>query len=201
MKWHLELPLERQKQTPFEFFATIGNAFTPQECNDIIRVAYGFKKEDAKITDTTTEKFENTYRNGAVRWLDSDHPDTHWIYRKLTDYVKLVNEKYYKWDLDYIENLQFTTYDDLADKYDKHFDHIWDTGGYRKLSFSLQLTDASLYSGADLELYHDNVNKTIAERALGSMTFFPSFMLHKVTPLTRGKRYSLVGWVNGPPFR
>jgi len=202
MIWALKTPIEKTTTPPHELYATVKQAFSPQECSDIISLASRFEVKDALIREAVTRSdvVSSNRRKGKVQWMNSEDPDTHWLYRKLTDITNRVNDQFWAWDLDYIEDLQFTIYDDLNDNYGKHFDHIWDSPGYRKLSFSLQLTDPSLYEGSNLEL-HLGENTFIAERALGSMTYFPGFALHTVTPLARGTRYSLVGWVCGPRFK
>jgi PKHD-type hydroxylase len=69
------------------------------------------------------------------------------------------------------------------------------------LSISVQLSDPSEYEGGDLQfsLYGDRT--VIAEKEQGTMVIFPSYMRHRVTPVTRGTRRSLVTWITGPPFR
>ena len=69
----------------------------------------------------------------------------------------------------------------------------------RKLSFTIQLSDEKDYDGGDLCCY---VSEKLIEasKKKGSISFFPSFLLHEVKEVTRGKRCSLVGWVHGPRF-
>jgi predicted 2-oxoglutarate/Fe(II)-dependent dioxygenase YbiX len=87
---------------------------------------------------------------------------------------------------------------DRSDHYIWHTDLIQDTY-IRKLSFSIQLTDPAEYDGGDLEfipfIKDDNIRKQ------GHITIFPSFCTHRVTPVTRGIRHVIVGWVYGPEFR
>lgn len=80
--------------------------------------------------------------------------------------------------------------------------------GTRKLSFSLQLSDPNDYDGGDLEFatYSPLVDPDAPPpsqvfRQRGALVVFPSFMLHRISPITRGTRYAMVGWVHGPPFR
>ena len=71
---------------------------------------------------------------------------------------------------------------------------------HRKLSFSIQLTNPDLYEGGDLNIYKEKT-PIQASRALGTINFFPSYVLHRVTPVTKGYRNCLVGWVSGPKFK
>lgn len=80
-------------------------------------------------------------------------------------------------------------------------------GKIRKLSMTLNLTDPKEYEGGDLmfdmgEHSPDDrhfKSNNIKER--GSLTIFPSFMYHQVTPVTKGTRHSLVCWILGEPFK
>ena len=70
----------------------------------------------------------------------------------------------------------------------------------RKISLSLQLTDPSCYRGCDLVLEAGD-GPYSAERTRGTLIAFPSYVLHRVTPIESGIRKSLVIWVAGPEFR
>ena len=65
---------------------------------------------------------------------------------------------------------------------------------------TIQLSDADAYEGGDLQFMINNkiVN---APREKGTIIIFPSFVMHRVTPITKGTRQSIVGWVSGPPYR
>lgn len=104
--------------------------------------------------------------------------------------------------------MQYTTYTS-EDKgfYDYHQDSMGSTIKDnvdqrlpRKFSISLQLSDPSEYEGGDL-LIKSGVTPGVAPKAKGQVVGFPSFMLHKVTPVTSGIRRSLVVWVTGPAFK
>jgi len=87
---------------------------------------------------------------------------------------------------------------DRGDHYIWHTDLIQDTH-IRKLSFSIQLTDPSEYEGGDLEFMPALNDPTV--RKQGYITIFPSFCTHRVTPVTRGTRHVIVGWIYGPEFK
>ena len=86
-----------------------------------------------------------------------------------------------------------------------HFDWHSDIGAgnwaaKRKLTIVVQLSDPADYDGGTLELRPDS-NVAQAPRARGTATVFPSFVLHRVTPVTAGTRWSLTLWSHGPAFR
>jgi PKHD-type hydroxylase len=67
----------------------------------------------------------------------------------------------------------------------------------RKLGITLQLSEESEYDGGDLEF----MTSEKAPRARGAVVIFPTYMMHRVSKVTRGERYSLVSWAHGPPYR
>jgi PKHD-type hydroxylase len=72
--------------------------------------------------------------------------------------------------------------------------------GYRKLSFTIQLSEEKSYKGGSLCMYNSG-DPDFAPKEIGTFVAFPSWLLHEVTPVIEGERYSLVGWVNGPRFK
>jgi PKHD-type hydroxylase len=113
-----------------------------------------------------------------------------------------INAEFYSFDLFGLEpGFQYTIYDGAEGG---HYDWHVDLGGhdveFRKISLSLQLTDPSDYQGCDLILQAGS-GPFGAERARGTLIAFPSYVLHRVTPIQAGIRKSLVIWVAGPPFR
>ena len=83
-----------------------------------------------------------------------------------------------------------------------HYDWHLDYGSAfsnRKISFSIQLSDPSEYDGGVLEIAGMPSNEETQKK--GTIILFPSYVRHRVTPVTRGTRYCIVGWVHGPHFR
>jgi PKHD-type hydroxylase len=72
-------------------------------------------------------------------------------------------------------------------------------GAIRKLSVIVQLTDPEEYEGCDLNLNVGSINTM--KKTQGSVIVFPSYVLHQVTPITKGTRHSLVAWLAGDPFK
>ena len=100
--------------------------------------------------------------------------------------------------------------------YDWHIDNLANTyitaqncntnGKYRKLSFSINLSDPKDFEGGEFYFeFLNSPNNNIVEckeiKQKGTIIIFPSFVKHKVAPITKGERNSLVGWVLGYPFK
>jgi len=155
----------------------------------------GFQK-DSKLLDTEVRRC-NTY------FFENRSEDIIWFYEKLAEAIKGHNERFFGYDLNGIETVQFSNYD-CEDKgfYTQHKDTIDLNFQERKLSCTIQLTDEDSYEGGDVIIYTDSFERpTTLCRKRGSITFFPSYIIHEVKPVTYGIRNSLVAWVLGPHFK
>jgi PKHD-type hydroxylase len=172
-------------------------AFTLEECQKIIEYAEQYEKTIGKTNATNEEN--NKYRDSEVVWI-SPSEEINWVFRRLTDVITKLNEDYFKFDLmGFTEALQFTEYTAPTGSYGKHVDSMYDHF-IRKLSLSVQLSDPKDYEGGELQLHLDP-HPTVMKKEQGTILCFPSYVLHEVKPVTKGKRYSLVGWVTGKPFK
>jgi len=122
-----------------------------------------------------------------------------WIFERLTKTIYDANS-FYNFDLNgFFEPLQLAEYQ-AGDFFDWHLDFGAGPSSTRKLSLSIQLSDSDDYEGGDLEFRIDN-RIIKAPRTPGTAIIFPSFVMHRVSEITKGTRRSLVGWVSGPSFR
>jgi PKHD-type hydroxylase len=149
-------------------------------------------------------------RRSKIKWMEMSESNG-WIYKKLIKKINEVNNDNFYLTLRYLENLQFTEYDENEQGfYGVHADCVDETSmdsyvDIRKLSFVVQLSDSSDYEGGDLVLYFDSGFEEKSERLMpkekGTIIFFESKILHEVRPVTKGTRRSLVGWICGPNIR
>jgi PKHD-type hydroxylase len=141
-----------------------------------------------------------------------------WLKDMLWHYVSISNLNNFNFDLTTLEPPQLSVYRaETNGHFSWHKDFFWDDVHrknelyHRKLSISIQLSDANDYEGGDFEidLGYDNRENHIDRypgmkeqlRQKGTIIIFPSFIRHRVTPVTKGVRKSLVVWVDGPRFR
>ena len=179
-----------------EDWAYFQGAFTPDECRKIIEIGNARIVDDSRIRGNDVAPNIRDSKNSWIMPCD----DSHWIFRRVTDVIMDLNSKFFKFDLfGFIEGFQFTRYDAPGGKYDQHIDRGLNTWT-RKLSFTLQLSDPKDYVGGDLELYYGQ-EPTVPTKEQGFVVVFPSYALHRVTPVTKGTRYSLVAWITGPSFK
>ena len=143
-------------------------------------------------------------RKSDVVWINDQ-----WVYDLIWDYMLAANEQAgWKYKIVATQDCQVTrytkggfytwhkdgigTHNEVVDKPNNEFLH----GTTRKLSMSVVLN--SNFEGGDFEIRGLNKVPRLKE---GSIIVFPSFLEHRVTPVTKGIRYSLVAWFVGPPFR
>jgi len=177
-----------------ETWAYVNSIFTKKECEEIIKIG---NKHNMSLA--TVSGGNKKVRKSQVSWIYPKH-DLNWIYRKVTDAAMYLNNTYFKFNLyGFIEGFQFTYYKSPGGKYEKHVDRGM-RSQIRKLSLTIQLSDPSSYEGGDLHLYTGN-EATIIPKEQGKLIAFPSYVLHEVTPVTKGERYSLVAWITGTQFK
>lgn len=178
--------------------------FSKNSCERIVSLANLLPEVDATVS--VSGVVNKDVRRSKIRWLSGGMPDFKDLYLDIVDMFHALNRTSFGVDLWQLHELQFTQYD-AGDEgyYDWHNDVMWGSTNlsHRKLSMVIQLSDPETYEGGDLEmepLYLEPPNP-IALRKQGSMIVFPSFLKHRVTPVTKGTRYSLVAWMEGPKWR
>jgi len=185
-------------------YVTWQKVFTDDELFNIEKIGDSLPFNDAGIVigidDVAKDK---NMRISSTSWIDKVY-NTEWLYNKIGDTVRRINGEFYRFDIDGLyEKMQYTVYrSENKGFYDWHTDiGVYSTVSVtRKLSVVMVLNDPSEYEGGDLQLWGSTGFMTIP-RERGMIIVFPSYVLHKVTPVTAGIRKSLVIWVGGPAFR
>lgn len=176
-------------------YAYWDNFLTKEECKQIVLLG---KSKVLKKANTANNN-KNKTRDSNVSWL-APSDNLHWLYRRLTDTITSLNNRFFGFDLHgFAEGLQFTNYKAPDGKYDTHIDRAFNWQ-VRKLSITIQLSNPNDYEGGNLELINGD-KPIICEKQQGKLYAFPSFMLHRVTPVTKGERNSLVAWITGSSFK
>ena len=178
----------------------VPNFLTEEQCKAIIDSCEANLK--LKAGGTEDGKVHEELRSSEITWLNPEG-EHRWLFDKIRDCMNAVNSDWFKYDLVGFEGIQFTKYSYRAgrtDFYSSHVDTLSSLGTVRKLSFTVQLSNPESYSGGDVILYKSLIDSTTLSRAIGSISFFPSYTIHEVVPVSEGVRYSLVGWGRGPAF-
>jgi PKHD-type hydroxylase len=202
--------LPRNAARPYHPFLVRQRVFTPAQCRRIVELGTSLPTDRAELHDDVRsgDVDRGVIRRSATAWIPPDE-GSEWIYHRLAAVADRANQSY-GFDLTgFEEDLQFTTYDRRGAHYTWHQDGLDGSVGHRKLSIVVQLSDPGDYDGAALEFlevaedYDRDQRRAFLERSSrqGAAIVFPSFEFHRVLPLRRGLRRSLVAWVGGPPFR
>jgi predicted 2-oxoglutarate/Fe(II)-dependent dioxygenase YbiX len=181
--------------------AAVGNELNKEENHNLLT--------DHKIINPNQGVVKRT-RETNLKWISLDK-NSNWLFKKIIECINEVNVNNYGYILKFVEDLQFAEYTSQTKGfYSKHIDcgdkyGIENFVDIRKLSFSIQLSSPDEYEGGELKfytgkksLYTNMEESTVAKKEKGTIIFFPSFILHEVTPVIKGIRYSLVSWVQGP---
>lgn len=182
--------------------------FTARQCRRIVELGSDLPHEQADLEGEDRQIHDDSIRDAVTSWI-APGPDTNWIFTKLATVVERANRRYGFELTAFEEDLQLTRYSRPGAFYTWHQDGLDGPVAHRKLSLVVQLSDPADYAGAELELFdvsvdysepdltgfHDEIGRQ------GTVTVFPAFEYHRVSPLQSGERHSLVAWVSGPPFR
>ena len=165
-----------------------------ETCDKIIEESLKFNEEVALIL-ANDEPPPESQRVSKVRWVQNNE----FIYSLVMKYFNAANRNFGV-NISSVFDIQFTEYKgDEKGHYNWHIDSYTNKPGYdRKLSLVIQLSDPSDYEGG-VFWFFDGVPEEFKER--GSIIVFPSFRPHRVEPVTKGLRRSLVSWIEGPTWR
>ncbi|HBM58955.1 2OG-Fe(II) oxygenase [Salipiger marinus] len=178
---------------------SIPDAFSETDCSRLIEIARGAEASDARLVG---QQRAHNLRRADLVWLD-DVPETGWVMDRIIELVRQANRDTYGFDLDaFDESAQVARY---GAEREGHFDWHSDVGegrlaSRRKLTMVVQLSEPDAYEGGGLEVMPSS-HVVTAVRSRGQATLFPSYLLHRVTPVTGGERFSLTIWAHGPAFR
>jgi PKHD-type hydroxylase len=173
--------------------------FTVDQCNEIISTSGNWvegtvQKFNTSMTDQKHRSVEISKKNLPEEVLE-------YIFEKIFH----INKFSFRYHLEGYEPHDlprvFKYSADRGDHYVWHRDtlSVPNKDSERKLSFSIQLSDPNSYKGGDLEFMPDMPG--IFKRAQGNICIFPSFLTHRVSPMTEGVRHVIVGWIHGPGFK
>jgi PKHD-type hydroxylase len=175
------------------------NFFSEAEVEQIRAIWNEDHAKNAAVNNAGKEETRDELRRSQIMFLKPGTA-TDWIYDRLSQACIQTNTNRYKFEITGFQTeLQMASYSDTG-FFDWHMDFGAGDISNRKLSITVQLSDPGEYEGGDLQ-FMINQNIVNAPREKGAAIIFPSFALHRVTPVTKGNRKSIVGWIAGPPYR
>jgi predicted 2-oxoglutarate/Fe(II)-dependent dioxygenase YbiX len=185
-----------QQLPPFKVAAVANGIFSEAELDQLIADHASLVKEG-----TLADGGDNpTVRRSQVVMLGNT-AKYQWLYRRFWNAAQNANRNHFCVDITGIEgNIQLARYDSSDQGFYGWHTDFAGLAPLRKISFSVQMSHPDDYEGGDLELLCDDPPVKL-DRTRGAVIAFPSFTVHRVTPVTRGTRWSLVAWITGPRWR
>ena len=176
--------------------------FTPKQCQMIIEAGRSEPKQDAQVGNSKGIKggeLNTETRTSHISWIPFSKMN--YMYKDIEKIMKTTNGNHFGFDgMTLTEPAQYTEYPQ-GGFYEWHVDNDVNfkyEPPVRKISMTLLLSPQSEFEGGDLELMKEG---KVAKLKQGHAIFFASFIRHRVAPITRGKRKSLVMWFGGTPFK
>jgi PKHD-type hydroxylase len=174
-------------------------AFTTEELDTLERYCDGLVLSRGHLNGLPQGQYDDVVRVTQIASIRQT-PEIMWFYERLAEIVRGLNGRSYQFDLRGLsEAPQYMVY---RDSEAGHFDWHMDTGPQppRKFSLTIQLSDPSQYEGCELQ-FNTGTLIVNAPKNRGVAIGFPSYMVHRVTPITSGTRKAIVAWVTGPDFK
>ena len=176
--------------------------FTPKQCEMIIAAGRAEPKQNAGVGNREGIKggeVDTKTRTSHISWIP--FKKMHEMYKDIERIMKTTNGNHFGFDgMTISEMAQYTEYPE-GGFYEWHVDNdvsFTHEPPVRKISMTCLLSPESEFEGGDLELTKPG---NVAKLKQGHAIFFASFINHRVTPVIKGNRKSLVMWFGGPPFK
>ena len=172
--------------------------FGADTINKILSLISQHRFIDGNITTTV----DPSYRRSKVQWILRSK-ESYFLYRIIMWYAIKANQTMWNFDItNALESIQYAEYHaEQEGFYDWHVDvGTTSLSASRKLTIVVQLSGVDEYEGGELCIRPSRTEYECPKEA-GTIIVFPSYILHKVKPVTRGIRKSLVIWLHGPSFK
>jgi len=176
--------------------------FTPKQCQMVIEAGRVEPKQNAQVGDKEGVKsgvLDTKTRTSHISWIPFKKMND--MYKDIEKIMKTTNGNHFGFDgMTLTEYAQYTEYQE-GGFYEWHVDNdvnCQHEPPVRKISMTCLLSHESEFEGGDLELMSEG---KVAKIKQGHAIFFASFIRHRVKPIIRGTRKSLVMWFGGPPFK
>ncbi len=182
----------------FEFVVHKENFLSKNQCVKLMR----YLERNEPMISELAGNYDNNIMNKEVRDNQEVKINDKKLNNKLKMLFELANHSIFKYNIQELESVKILKYG-VGGKYKWHTDSGAKETSTRKLTAIVQLSDETNYEGGDLEFGitdETGKNNYTAKRTRGSITIFPAFLSHRVTPITQGTRYSLITWMNGDCF-
>ena len=178
---------------------TTGPIFTPEQCKMIIEAGRSEPKQTGQVGGGSGGTVDTKTRTSHISWIPFKKMLD--MYKDIEKLMQKTNRNHFGFDgMTLTEPAQYTEYPE-GGFYDWHIDNDINCAHeppVRKISMTCLLSPENEFEGGDLELMAEG---KVAKIKQGHAVFFASFIRHRVKPVIRGNRKSLVMWFGGTPFK
>ena len=173
--------------------------FTPEQCQLIINAGRAEPQQTAQVGGTAGGTVDTKTRTSHISWIPFAKMQE--MYKVIENIMLKTNSNHFGFDgMRLTEPAQYTEYP-TGGFYDWHIDSDVNCANeppIRKISMTCLLSPESEFEGGGLELMSDG---KIVRPKQGQAIFFASYIRHRVIPISKGIRKSLVMWFGGPSFK
>jgi PKHD-type hydroxylase len=182
-----------------------GKHFSKKTCEKILDL--GLKKPHQEATlGVDGNTVDNNWRKSKIRFIQSSETEFEFLFDAIWKMGIQANREWFNFHVTNLSYIQLAEYDSsYQGEYKKHHDVFWinKDNYHRKLTCVIQLSDPNDYEGGDFEMFDltggQYPNKEDL-RQQGTAIFIPSFTPHQAHPVTKGTRYSIAVWLEGPKW-
>jgi PKHD-type hydroxylase len=162
--------------------------------------------QEALVGTNQTTHLNTDSRRSKIRFIYAGDWRFNYVFDELWKMALSANNDFFNLHLSRLNFIQLAEYDaSYQGEYKEHHDVFWLNGDpfyHRKLSCIIQLSDPNTYEGGDFEITDAETAPNVNDmRQQGTGIFFPSLIRHKANPVTKGTRYSIAAWFDGPKWR
>ena len=180
--------------------------FSKEFCNEIVEKGLSLQSGDPHVGTGVNSTVNNSYRRSKIRFIPKWDKRFTTLYDELWKCALQANDDFFNVHLSKLDYIQMAEYNSASlDEYKAHHDVFWmndDPFYHRKLTILVQLSDPKDYEGGEFEFTETasfpNANDI---KQQGTVIVFPSMFMHKANQVTKGTRYSLAAWFDGPKWR
>jgi len=178
-------------------WVVVDDTFTVEELDTMCE----YFDTHSKLQNSSTPSNTGRWRLSDVSFFERQNTEVKWIFDRIDKKISSVNKEIFNFKLNGYNFFQYAVYNEKG-HYKFHPDTLTGELGVRKLSVSLVLNEYGVdYDGGEFLFNMGSEEKPhVVPLKKGSMVLFPSYLLHAVSPVTKGTRKSLVVWVEGPKF-
>ena len=192
---------QEMRNRSYESHVVLPGLFTREECGQIISLCEAHPSVPGMTCNEQGYGVNLAVRKVGTAYMPRS-AELSWICERMDrEFFRLATH----WGFDVretIEDLKYLVYDAGCHFNTWHVDVGGDYSNLRKISMSVELTDSNEYEGGHLQIFSQEVGHVAGPIvSAGTAIVFPSHQVHRVTPVTRGVRRSIINWISGPPLR